>query len=115
LTKSLVFCTIVRGDDDVKSENKKLIGFILIALGIVILFNRLEIWNVNLFFNGWWTLLLIVPAVYLIIKNGINTGNLVILLLGVFFLLDEIGYNLKGYLLPALLVVLGIGVLFRRK
>lgn len=97
-----------------KTENKKILGFILIALGVVVLFNRLEIWNVNLFFEGWWTLLLIVPAIYLIVKNGVNTGNLVFLLVGIFFLLDELGYNLKGYLLPALLVVLGVGILLKK-
>ena len=114
MTKSLFFYTIVRGDDEMKTENKKILGFILIALGVVVLFNRLEIWNVNLFFEGWWTLLLIVPAIYLIVKNGVNTGNLVFLLVGIFFLLDELGYNLKGYLLPALLVVLGVGILLKK-
>jgi len=98
-----------------KSDNRKFLGLVLIILGVIVLFNRLNIWNINIFFEGWWTLLLIIPAIYLIIKNGVTTGNLVLLLIGVFFLLDEIGFNLKGFLLPALLVILGIGVLLRRR
>lgn len=115
MTKSLFFYTIVRGDVNVNTDNRKFLGFVLIILGVIVLFNRLQIWNINVFFPGWWTLLLIVPAIYLIYKNGANTGNLVLLLIGVFFLLDEIGYNFQGYLLPALLVILGIGILIRKK
>ena len=98
-----------------KADNRKFLGIVLIVLGAIILLNRLGIWNVDLFFDGWWTLLLIIPALYLITKNGVSTGNLVLLLIGVFFLLDEIGFSLRGYLLPVVLVGIGIVVLFRKK
>jgi len=98
-----------------KSDNRKFFGIMLIILGAIVLLNRLEIWNIDIFFEGWWTLLLIIPALYLITKNGVTTGNLVLLLIGLFFLVDELGYSLRGYLLPAVLVAIGIGVLFRKK
>ena len=104
-----------QGDDLMKSDNRKFFGIMLIILGAIVLLNRLEIWNIDIFFEGWWTLLLIIPALYLITKNGVTTGNLVLLLIGLFFLVDELGYSLRGYLLPAVLVAIGIGVLFRKK
>ncbi len=98
-----------------KSDNRKFLGIVLIALGVIVLFNRLGLWNIDIFFDGWWTLLLIIPALYLMAKNGVSTGNVVLLLIGAFFLLDEIGFSLRGYLLPVVLVAIGIAVLFRKK
>jgi len=37
------------------------------------------------------------------------------LFIGAFFLLDEQGINLKGYLLPIVLVGIGLTVLFKRR
>ncbi|PKL00745.1 MAG: hypothetical protein CVV56_04560 [Tenericutes bacterium HGW-Tenericutes-1] len=98
-----------------KSDNRKFLGIVLIVLGGIVLLNRLGLWNIDIFFDGWWTLLLIIPALYLMTKNGVSTGNVVLLLIGIFFLLDEIGFSLRGYLLPVVLVTIGIAVLFRKK
>ena len=37
-------------------------GLVLITLGIIIGLNAFEIINVDIFFDGWWTLFIIVPC-----------------------------------------------------
>ena len=98
-----------------KNDQSLFFGFILIGLGVLILLDRLNLLSINIFFDGWWTLFLIIPAIYLMYKNGIQTGNVAMLFIGAFFLLDEQGINLKGYLLPIVLVGIGLTVLFKRR
>lgn len=96
------------------TNNKRTLGFLFLLLGGFFLLKETNLVNV-IFFDGWWTLFLIVPASVHLAKHGIQTGNLIVLAVGVFFLLDEQGINLSGYLLPILFVVLGIGLIFRNR
>lgn len=95
-------------------SNKKLFGIILIVIGTVFLLNRLGVFSFNIFFDGWWTLLLIIPAVMSMSKQGLTTGNIILFVLGVIFLLREQGLDLGGYLVPAVLVVFGIALLIKK-
>ncbi len=47
-------------------------------------------------------------------RTGVSAGNTILLVLGVGFLLQEQGWNFKGYLVPAIFIILGIGILFRK-
>lgn len=96
------------------NSNKRTLGILFLMLGGFFLLKETNLVNV-IFFAGWWTLFLILPAIFHIAKHGLQSGNLIILTIGVFFLLDEQGINLSGYLLPILFVVLGIGLLFRNR
>ena len=89
-------------------------GVALIALGVVLSGSSLGWWNVDVFFDGWWTLFLIVPALISIVGNGPNVGNLVLLAVGAALLAEQqklLGsvsvWSLIG---PIVIVVLG-GVL----
>ena len=42
--------------------SKVIWGLVLIVLGIIFGLNALEITNINVFFDGWWTLFIIVPS-----------------------------------------------------
>ncbi|HZL05887.1 MAG TPA: hypothetical protein VFE45_10810, partial [Coriobacteriia bacterium] len=64
------------------------IGVALIALGVVLSGTSLGWWDADIFFDGWWTLFLIVPAVVSIFGNGPNVGNLVLLAVGLALLAD---------------------------
>ncbi len=59
--------------------SKVLWGIVLITIGIVIGLNALEITNINLFFKGWWTLIIIIPSLIGLFnsKEGDIAGNLV--------------------------------------
>ncbi len=95
-------------------SNRKTLGVIFIVLGALFVLQLSGVIN-QIFFAGWWTLFLIIPALVHIIKHGIQTGNMVLFGLGMFFLLDELGYNLSGFLLPIVFIAIGIGILFRNR
>ena len=95
-------------------KNTNTVAIVLIALGLLILLNRLNVISFSVFFNGWWTLLLIVPAILSISKKGFQTGNSVLLALGTVFFLDEQGISLSGYLVPILLVVIGVALFLKK-
>ena len=94
-------------------------GFLFILAGIGYAGNVLNLWNFTLFFNGFWTLFLIIPAVLDIIKRGFRPGNAIVFAVGVVFLLksqDFFGiYMLNRLVWPAALVLIGIFLIFSRK
>ncbi|MBU1144924.1 MAG: hypothetical protein KJ971_03575 [Firmicutes bacterium] len=96
-------------------NNRYFLGVIILIFGVVFLLQRLGYIPDTIFFEGWWTLLLIIPAIFSMSKQGVTTGNTVLLVLGVFFLLDARGWNLSGYLVPVLLIALGVGILLKRR
>ena len=91
-------------------------GLVLIALGVILGGNALSWWNIDLFFNGWWTLFIIVPcAIGIITEKGERIGNLVGLIIGVLLLLacqDVISFDvLWKMVLPIVVILVGIAVI----
>ncbi|MBP3371395.1 MAG: hypothetical protein J6L88_02590 [Clostridia bacterium] len=64
-------------------------GFALIAVAILLVGNSSGWWDFSLFFDGWWTLFLIVPGVIGLLNEGVNTGNTILIGVGVLLLLHE--------------------------
>lgn len=100
-----------------KKFRKILWGIVLILLGLIFGGNALGITNINLFFDGWWTLFIIVPCFIGLFKDVDKTPNVIGLLIGITFLLacqDIIDFDLIGKLwFPALLVCIGISIIFK--
>ena len=98
-----------------KKNNNIIWGFILIAVGILFGLNALGITNINIFFDGWWTLFIIVPCLLGLIRGGEFAGNLIGLIIGVTLLLmcnDLISFELISKLfIPVVLIVTGILIL----
>lgn len=94
-------------------------GLILIMLGLIVLLNALEIASINIFFKGWWTLIIIVPCFVNIFKDEDKTGSIIGFVIGVLLLLgvrDIIDFSLVGKLvLPLILIICGISLLFKDK
>ncbi len=92
-------------------------GLVLIALGIIFGLNALEITNINIFFDGWWTLFIIVPCFFGLLNKNDKTGDLIGLLIGVALLLgcqDIIRFRtIYKLILPTILVVIGLSVIFK--
>ena len=65
------------------------LGLFLIGAGVACVGRALHLWYFDPFFEGWWTLFLLVPAACSMASNGINGGNLTLALVGVLFLLEE--------------------------
>lgn len=91
-------------------------GFLFIILGICYAGDSFNLWNFNMFFNGWWTLLIIIPCIFSIIENGTRTGNVIGLIIGLVLLLSAQGLiNEKVFvklIFPAILILIGIKIIF---
>ena len=94
-------------------------GLVLITLGIIIGLNAFEIINVDIFFDGWWTLFIIVPCFIGIITEKDKIGNLIGLIIGIGLLLwkqDIIEINVLWKLIvPIILILVGISCIFKGK
>lgn len=86
-----------------------LIGLLLIALGVILGLNAAGITRIDLLFEGWWTLFIIVPCGIGLFTERDKVGNLIGVLVGVFLLLcvrDVLSFEMLWKLLLPLAVVL---------
>jgi len=92
-------------------------GLALIILGIIFGGNALGITDINVFFDGWWTLFIIVPCLMGLFKDNDRTPNVIGLIIGTSLLLacqDIIDFDLIGKLwLPIILVCIGASIIFK--
>lgn len=92
-------------------------GIVLIVIGLIIGGNALGITNINVFFDGWWTLFIIVPCFIGLFKDNKKTGNIIGLLIGITLLLvcrDIFDFDLIWKLaFPAILVIIGLSIIFK--
>ncbi len=56
-------------------DNRKFWGVALLIIGILFLMDRLGVFDVRWFFRGGGHCSLIIPALYTMFKNGIQTGT----------------------------------------
>lgn len=91
-------------------------GLVLIIIGVVFGLNAFGA-NIDIFFDGWWTLFIIVPCLVDIFKGEDRTGSLIGLLIGIALLLgcqDFIGFDIIWKLIvPIILVVIGLSLIFK--
>lgn len=96
-----------------------ILGLLLLVSGIGYLGNAFDLWNFTVFFDGWWTLFLIIPALYSMIKSGIKVVNTLVLVGGLYYLLLNQGIITFEITIPMLvaciLILIGINLLFPRK
>ena len=97
--------------------NKVMWGLIFILLGVILGTNALGLTNIEIFFNGWWTLFIIIPNFIGLFKNkGDLTGNIIGLLIGSILLLsvrDIINFEIIGILIiPSIFIIIGLSIIF---
>ena len=92
-------------------------GIILVIIGVIIGLNTIGITDIDIFFDGWWTLVIIVPCFIGLFTNKDKTGNIIGLLVGVILLLgmqNIIDLNLIWkLLLPSIIVIIGLSLIFK--
>ena len=100
-----------------KNFGNVLWGIVLIVIGLILGGNALGITNINIFFEGWWTLFIIIPCFIGLFKDNEKTASLIGLLVGVALLLGcqniirlDIIWKLA---FPTILVVLGLSMIFK--
>lgn len=100
------------------NTTKILWGIVFIALGIIIGLNALDITDINIFFNGWWTLFIIIPCLIGLFSDDGDgkTGNIVGLIIGILLLLSIQGivsFSIVGKLIiPLIFVAIGLSMIF---
>ena len=99
-----------------KKLSKILWGLALIAIGGIFALNAFGITDIEVFFDGWWTLFIIVPCFIGIFSEREKTGNIIGLLIGVFLLLccqNVMGFDMLWKLaIPAIIVIIGLKLIF---
>ena len=99
-----------------KKLSKILWGIALIAIGGIFALNAFGITDIEVFFDGWWTLFIIVPCFIGIFSEREKTGNIIGLLIGVFLLLccqNVLGFDMLWKLaVPAIIVIIGLKLIF---
>lgn len=93
-------------------------GFVLVALGVILGGKAMGWFNFDVFFDGWWTLFIIVPcAIGFIAKPGERIGHLIGLTVGVFLLLgclDVVAFDtLWKLVFPAIVILIGLTMIFK--
>lgn len=87
-------------------------GIVLISAGAVFTLNALSITDIDIFFDGWWTLFIIVPCVVGLFTEHEKIGNIIGAAVGVFLLLccrDIFSFSmLWKLLLPVIIIIIGL-------
>ena len=92
-------------------------GIAIVALGIIFGGNAIGIFNIDIFFDGWWTLFIIVPSAVSLITDKEKISSLVFLAVGIILLLAA--QNVFSYdvawkvILAVFLVMIGIGIIVK--
>ena len=99
-----------------KKLSKILWGIALIAVGSIFALKAFGVTNVEIFFDGWWTLFIILPCLVGIFSEREKTGNIIGLLIGVFLLLccqNVLSFDMFWKLaIPAIIVIIGLKMIF---
>lgn len=99
-----------------KKASSILWGIVLIAAGVIWALNAFNITDIDVFFDGWWTLFIILPCGIGLLTEREKTGNLIGVAIGVFLLLCCQGIfsfsMLWKLLVPAIIVIIGLKMVF---
>lgn len=103
-----------------KKRNSSILwGIIIITIGVILLGNAFNIWKVEIFFDGWWSLFIIIPSfIGLFERNGF-VASFIGLVIGVLLLLGAqsiIDWSMVGKIfIPVLLIIIGLSFIFKPK
>ena len=100
-----------------KKGSSILCGVVLVAVGGILALNALGIASIHIFFDGWWTLFIIVPCAIGLVTDYDKTGHIIGICIGVFLLLCCQGIlhfeMFWKILVPAIIVIVGVKMILR--
>ena len=92
-------------------------GGLFIVAGLGFIGNAFNIWNFELFFDGWWTLFIVIPSAVSIFQNGPKPFAVSMFIIGVLILLSCLGcfeYKvIEPLILPIIFIVIGVSIIIR--
>lgn len=87
-------------------------GCVLLAISAVLILNTFELTNIEIFFDGWWTLFIIVPCFVGLFSSNEKMGHIIGLLVGILLLLacqNVLEFDVLWKLIvPVIIIVIGI-------
>lgn len=96
-----------------------ILGIILIVVGVWFGLYATGVVKVNLLFDGWWTLFIIIPSFLGLFDEDGRTGSLIGLFVGILLLLscqDVLNFDIVLKLIvPCVLIVTGLSFIFKGK
>lgn len=100
-----------------KNNGSIIWGIILVIVGLILGGNALGLTEINLFFDGWWTVFIIVPSFIGLFKDNDKTGSFLGLLVGILLLLacrGMLDYELIWKLtFPAIITAIGLSLIIK--
>ena len=90
-------------------------GVLFLALGVAIIGQLMNWWNLGTLPRSWWTLFLIVPGIAGILSTGFEFWNISLVVLGIWLLAIDQGWlteNAWLWLAGVALILLGVKILF---
>ena len=91
-------------------------GIVLIVVGILFLGRNMNWWNFSIFFEGWWTLFLIVPSIISLVRKESMGTSFLVLVLGILMLLasqEVIEWStIWKVFLSIIIMVVGLSIIF---
>ncbi len=100
-----------------KKAKAILCGLLIITFGIIIGGNALGIFNINMFFSGWWTLFIIIPSIFGLITEKEKYSCLAFLIAGIVFLLAS--QNVFSFetawtvILASVIILIGLSIIIK--
>lgn len=92
-------------------------GVLLVALGVFIALDAMNVLDINFFFKGWWTLFIIIPSLVGLVTEREKAGNIIGLAIGIALLLaarDILEFEmLSKLILPAIIIVIGANLFIK--
>ena len=99
-----------------KKISSVLWGIVLVVIGAIFALNSLNITDIDVFFDGWWTLFIIVPCAVGLFTEREKTRNIIGIAVGVLLFLccrEILSFSLLWKLLvPALIIIVGLKMVF---
>lgn len=100
-----------------KKAKSILWGIVLIAVGCLVILSVCQVIRINLLFDGWWTLFILVPCGIGLFTDHDKTGSIIGIGIGVVLLLcaqQVLSYRIIWQLLiPFIVILIGMKLVFR--
>lgn len=100
-------------------RNNVIWGIVLVAIGVIFGTNALGITDISIFFDGWWTLFIIVPCTVGLFTSHDKMGSVIGILIGVALLLacqDVFDFEIMRKLaVPVIVILIGLAMIFKRR
>ena len=84
-------------------------GVAIVALGVIFGGNAIGLFNFNVFFDGWWTLFIIIPCINGLITRPEKLGYAIGLVFGVLLLLAAQGIITYDFIVTLIIPAIAIG------